>query len=131
MLFPETAAKAGEGDSEDEAPGSRSEEDASESSAPESPLVEAGDAVATVAAPEDAPADAAPALEFDLAPAARALAGLVQAGAARRDEASQNQSLKIRVSQENDDLKLTVPRQAAELLKGLGPLLDALAKLVG
>ncbi len=81
------------------------------------------------AEPEGAPAEAAPALEFDLGPAALALARLIQPAAPGGSGA--DGSLKVRVGQENCDLKLTVPKQAVELPRSFRPLLEALAKLGG
>lgn len=124
MLFPETAAKAGAKDLDAEVPGSQSEIEATE---PETPLLKTEDTVAPVAAPEGA--SATPALEFDLAPAARALARLAETHAPGPDESGG--SMRIRVAQTNGELTLTVPKQAAELLKSFRPLLEALCKFGG
>ncbi|OIO07738.1 MAG: hypothetical protein AUJ52_09540 [Elusimicrobia bacterium CG1_02_63_36] len=116
MLFPETAAQTEADDAESEG--------AAQEPAPEA---SADDSVAAVAEPQDAPAPAAPALEFDLAPAAKALAAL----GAPTVAADERVPLKVRVAQEEGEFKLTVPRAAVELLKSLKPLLAVLAKLGG
>jgi hypothetical protein len=67
------------------------------------------------------------AVEVDLAPAASALSGLLGLSGGKPIGAAE--SFKMRVSEDQEGLHLTVPKQAAELLKGFRPLLEALLKM--
>lgn len=126
MLFPETAARTGEdGSGADAEP----ETAAVGVAQPELPLLGKEDAVAAVLEPEAAPADPAPAMELDLGPAFAAVAGLMGSVAPAGEGA--NSSFKVRVAQDNGEIRLTIPKQAVEFLKGLRPLLEAVAKLGG
>jgi hypothetical protein len=62
-------------------------------------------------------------------PAASALSGLLWLPGEKAIGAGE--SLKMRVSEDGEGLHLTVPKQAAELLKGFRPLLEALLKMSG
>lgn len=129
MLFPEAAARTGEKVAEAAANvsegGNAVAAEAAESELPFSGQQE--DAIAAVAESEGVPADSAPAMEFDLGPAVAALSGLARSFAPAGDGTSV--PFKVRVSQDNGDLRVTIPKQAVEFLKGFRPLLEAVAKL--
>jgi hypothetical protein len=77
----------------------------------------------TLPAPTAAPSSAAPCVSLDIA---HALAALAKAAGAPQPPAGAGT---VRISQEGDDYRLSVPKPAVELLKGLRPILEALLKL--
>lgn len=70
-------------------------------------------------------------MELDLAPLFGALSGLIS-GTQRttaQDPPAAAQGMKIRLSQDQEGVHVTLPKQALDLLRGLAPLVAALAKL--
>ncbi len=67
------------------------------------------------------------AVQIDLAPAASALSGLLGLPGGKAGGAGEG--FKMLVSEDQAGLHFTVPKQTAELLKGLRPLMEALLKL--
>ncbi len=70
-------------------------------------------------------------MELDLAPLFRSLSGLISGAqqTAAQDRPAAAQGMKVRLSQDQEGVHVTLPKQAVDLLRGLAPLVAALAKL--